>query len=94
MKPVAHQRHPISRLVLISVWAGFILLIIVGIGAAVLRASFVADLAVRLEPLRSSVLGVFGLTEPNPVLRATEAARVDRRFAAYPWTTLHHAPSG
>ena len=94
MKLVAYERRPISRHLLISVWAGVTLLIIVGIGAAVMRASFLSDLAARLEPLRSSVLSVFGLAEPNIALRATEVARVDSRFAAYPLATLLHVLPG
>lgn len=94
MTLVSHDPRPISRHLLTAVWAGFTLLLIVGIGAAVLRASFLSDLAARLEPLRSSVLSLFGLSEPNIALRASEVARVDSRFAAYPWATLLHVLPG
>lgn len=93
MRPTSRARAPSRRLVL-AIWAGFAFLIVVGVGAAILRARYVPDLGVRLEPVRTAILAVFGLIEPNAARRAAELRRLDTTYAARPVATLVHVGLG
>lgn len=84
----------VTRRVSLAVRAGFVFLILVGLGASVLRARYLPDLAVRLEPVRVGAMAAFGLTEPDVGRRAEEMRRIDGKYAARPVATLVHVGLG
>lgn len=75
-------------------WMGLALLLFTGISASALRATNLADLFGKMEPLRNAVLGAFGVAEPNALRRADAVARIDGKFAAHAVATLVHVGSG
>lgn len=85
---------PSPRRLVPLVWAGFALLLLIGVVAAALRASHVGDLYGVLEPLRKTVLGAFGISEPNALRRAEMIARIDAKFAAHAMATQVHVGFG
>ena len=88
------RSRSIPRRLLLAVWTGLAFLTVVGLGASVLRARYLPDLAVRLEPVRTAALGAFGLREPNSARRAAETMRLDGKYAARPVATLVHVGFG
>lgn len=86
--------HAPSRRLSLAVWAAFATLVVVGLGAATLRARYLPDLAVRLEPVRLQGLALFGLGEPNIVRRDAELRRLDRKYASHPRATFIHIGLG
>jgi hypothetical protein len=70
------------------------LLVLVGVAAAVARASFPADLGARMDPYRTRMLRALALVDPNAGTRASEVARFDSPFAARPAVTLLHVVPG
>jgi uncharacterized membrane protein len=59
-----------------------------------MRSAYPADLAVRSEPVRQSLLRVFGVVDPLADGRAPELERFDRRFADHPRATVLHVLPG
>ena len=76
------------------VWAATTLLVLVGVASAGWRSAYPADLAARSEPVRQSLLRVFGVVDPLAGGRAAELERFDRRFAAHPRATMLHVLPG
>lgn len=77
-----------------GLWGSVALLVIIGVASVALRAAFTKDLATRAQPVRSQVLAIFQVEDPDPVARAEEVEVVDRRFAAHPVMILVHVISG
>jgi uncharacterized membrane protein len=73
---------------------GLGLLVLLGVAAAALRATFPADLGARMEPDRTRLLRGLGLADPDAAFRAAEVARFDRNFAAHPTQSLLHVVPG
>jgi len=78
-----------------AVWCAVVLLVLLGVGAAVGRTIFVADFVTRAEPYRQHLFESLRRDDPHLRQRAEEVARFDSRFAAHPFLTLLHvAPGG
>lgn len=76
-------------------WAMVILLVVIGVVAAVSRTIFVGDLVIRAEPIRQQILQGLERNDPRAPYRAEEARRYDAPFAAHPLLTwLHVVPGG
>ena len=74
---------------------GLILLVTIGVAAAVGRVIFLEDLATRAEGVRQQVLQALHRRDPFASKRADELAFFDGRFAAHPFATvLHVLPGG
>jgi hypothetical protein len=71
-----------------------LLLVVVGVSAAVARILFVDDLGSRTEPARSALLDAAGLTDPHAARRATQVEFVDARFGSHPVLALAHVGLG
>lgn len=76
------------------VWAGAIVLALIGVSAAAYRAAYVADAASRAEPVRTRALIALGLGEPHPAERAAKVQYLDSRYAARPGLILVHVLFG
>jgi uncharacterized membrane protein len=71
-----------------------VLLVIVGLGAAVGRGLFRGDFATRADPIRQQVLTALNRQDPFLSERSAELDRFDGRFAANPIATLLHILPG
>src|SRR5512134_2828891 len=78
----------------IAVWCAVVLLVALGVAAAIARALFVDDLAARLEPSRRSILRSLAISDPLPLQRDEELARFDASYAAHRRMTLLHVLPG
>jgi uncharacterized membrane protein len=90
----ATPRPRSSRLLVGALWCGVVLLVLIGVTAALGRSVFLSDLATRAEPFRQQVLDALRRDDPFALQRAEQLALFDRRFAAYPATTLLHIVPG
>jgi uncharacterized membrane protein len=90
----APTRTHTSRVIVGAVWCGVVLLVLVGVTAALGRSVFPTDLATRAEPFRQQLLDAFNLDDPFALQRAGELDLFDRRFAAHPVVTLLHVVPG
>lgn len=78
-----------------ALWLGVALLVVIGVGAAIARGVFRADLATRADPVRAQVLAALHREDPFLQGRAEELHQFDSRFAADPlMTMLHIVPGG
>lgn len=78
----------------LCVWSAVALLTAIGLTAALARASFPADLAGRVDPVRALLLASLGITDPLAAQRPAEVQRFDGPFAAHPRLTLLHVVPG
>ena len=85
---------PVSRFLVVGVWCGVVLLVAIGVAAALGRSLFVADLATRGELVRERALQALGRDDPFRLQRPEEIRLVDRRFAAHAVVTLLHVLPG
>jgi uncharacterized membrane protein len=76
------------------VWSGVVLLGLVGVAAAIARAAFQEDLAVRIDPFREEAMRFLDRQDPFVLDRGEELARFDSRFAAHRLATLLHVLPG
>jgi hypothetical protein len=72
-----------------ALWLAVILLVLIGVAAAVGRGLFPGDLAARGEPFRQRIVH-----EPNPALRAVELQRVDSQYGTHRLATYLHIVPG
>lgn len=77
-----------------ALWCGVVVLVIIGVGAAVGRGVFRADFATRADPVRQKLLAALHREDPFLAQRAKELDRFDDRFAANPLLTLLHILPG
>jgi hypothetical protein len=77
-----------------ALWWSVGLLVLIGVTAALARALFPSDIAIRMEPFRKGLLDAFGLADPFARQRPAELALFDGRFAAHPVATLLHIVPG
>lgn len=75
-------------------WGLVIVLVLVGVAGAALRAANPTDSGTRMEPLRQWVFGALHLTQLRADERAAELDRFDSRFAAHRGATLLHIIPG
>jgi uncharacterized membrane protein len=76
-------------------WCAVVLLTMVGVAAAVGRATCPGNLTRLAEPVRQQIFEAFGLHDALLASeRAAEIERVDSRFAAHPRATLLHVVPG
>jgi hypothetical protein len=75
-------------------WGGAILLVIVGLTAAIGRGVFMNDIATRGEPLRMQIMEALHRDDPFAQERAAELVHYDSRFSAHPLLTLLHIIPG
>lgn len=90
--PSTHGRAPQSLVRLL--WAVTVLLVIVGVVAAIGRVAFTDDLTTRLDPLREQLMRALHRNDPFALQRPAELARVDGRFASHPFLILMHVIPG
>ena len=83
-----------TRLARIGLWGGIALLTAIGVTAATARATFPADLARRVDPLRARLLAYLDVADPLAARRPAEVQRFDGPFAAHPRLTLLHVVPG
>lgn len=88
-RPVAQARLPV-----LAVWSALVLLVVIGVVAAVGRGLHVADFAARVEPARTWLMEALHRADPFTSERATELVRVDGRFAAHRGLALLHVLPG
>ncbi len=85
------QPAPALTLVL---WVAVILLVTVGVVAAVGRATFPGDLTIRAEPSRLELMRALERGDPLLAERPAELERIDRRFRRYSFMTVLHVVAG
>lgn len=86
--------RPVPASLLRAVWIGTLLLVLIGLAAALHRGLFVGDAMTRVEPIRAPLFEFLGLDDPHAADRPAELAKVDGRFAAHPMLTLLHVAAG
>ena len=77
-----------------ALWCGVVLLVLIGVAAAIARAVFLDDAGAQLEPFRQQLLSALQRNDPFWAERREELRRFDGRFAAHPLLTLLHVLPG
>jgi hypothetical protein len=77
-----------------GLWIAVVLLVMVGVTAAVGRGLFLPDLARRADPVRQRAMMTLQRSDPFLARRPEELARFDGRFADNPVPTLLHVLPG
>jgi uncharacterized membrane protein len=77
-----------------SVSAVVLLLITIGVAAAIGRVVFPADVIQRMDPVRTAYLEAWDRKDPLALQRPAELARMDRPFAEHRFLTLAHVVPG
>ena len=90
----ADNRARTSSVLAGTIWCAVVLLVLVGVTAALARSLFPSDIATRMEPVRQYLLDAFGVVDPLARQRPDELAAFDRRFGAHPVATLLHIVPG
>ena len=90
----ANNRARTSSVLASAIWSATILLVLIGVTAALARGLFPSDIAARMEPIRQYLLDAFGVVVPFARQRPDELAAFDRRFGAHPVATLLHIVPG
>jgi uncharacterized membrane protein len=83
-----------SPLLVGALWCAIVLLVLIGVTAALGRGMFPSDLATRAEPFRQQLLDALHRDDPFALQRAAQLDLFDRRFAAHPVATLLHIVPG
>jgi uncharacterized membrane protein len=81
---------PLPRIAALMV----VTLVVLGIGAGVVRTLFPRDLGLRLEPARERAWRGVGLRDPHPLERQRTIEWVEGRYAAAPGAIALHAAGG
>mgnify|MGYP003455384459 CR=1 FL=1 len=84
----------VSFAAICAMWCGVVVLVSVGVAAALGRGMFATDLVARVEPFRTRVLRGLDREDPRAAERPAEARRFDGSFAANPRATLLHVLPG
>ena len=77
-----------------ALWAGVLLLVMIGVGAAIGRGLFVDDFLTRADPVRQRIMDALHRDDPFALQRPAELDRIDGKYAAYPLLTLLHVLPG
>jgi uncharacterized membrane protein len=77
-----------------ALWAAVVILVVIGVTAAVARALFMSDLALRLEPSRDATFARLGIIDARLSERREAVASFDDRYASRPFLTLLHVLPG
>lgn len=77
-----------------TMWAGVLVLTLIGVTAGIYRAAYVTDATQRVEPLRNQILQSLGRPDPRIADRPAEVRRFDAQYAARPMWTLWHVVPG
>jgi uncharacterized membrane protein len=75
-------------------WSVLVLLVIVGVAAAIGRSMYIADFAARVDPARSATFQALHVNDPFIAERPAQLARVDGKYAAHPSLILLHVLPG
>jgi uncharacterized membrane protein len=75
-------------------WCVAVLLVLIGVIAALGRALFMADLATRAEPIRERFFEALRVVDPFAAERPAELQRFDSQYADHPRATLVHVVCG
>ena len=82
------------RALIRALWAVLVLLVIIGVAAAIGRAVFTDDFITRVDPVRQRFMAALHRDDPFALQRSAELARMDGRFAAHPLLILLHVIPG
>jgi len=88
------RAYDASMLPVRTMWCAVLLLVAIGVMAAIGRGAFRTNFGARMEPLRHDLLAAIGRPDPSPGLRAEGVARFDRAFAEHPVLTFAHVGTG
>jgi hypothetical protein len=77
-----------------ALWAVAVLLVAIGVGAAIGRSIFPDDFVTRAEPVRQWLVETLRREDPLALARPAELAKMDGRFAAHPILTRLHVILG
>ena len=77
-----------------ALWCAVVLLVLLGVGAAIERSAHVADSVARFEPARSAIMDALGRDDPLVLQRPADIDRFDRRFGHHPVLALLHVVPG
>ncbi|HKO54520.1 MAG TPA: DUF2306 domain-containing protein [Thermoanaerobaculia bacterium] len=77
-----------------ALWLAVVLLVLIGVAAALGRGLFPADFITRAEPFRQQFLQALGRHDSDPAQRAIELQRVDARYGAHRLATFLHIVPG
>ena len=77
-----------------AIWSTLVVLVIVGVAAAIGRAAYIDDFGARVDPVRERGMTALHRTEPFPYERAAEIAAVDKKYAEHPILILLHVLPG
>jgi uncharacterized membrane protein len=78
----------------IVLWSGVVVLVLVGLAAAMARTVHVADATVRVELMRREVFPSTSRLVPDPDGRLRDATAFDERFGRHPLITRLHTIGG
>jgi uncharacterized membrane protein len=84
----------VERTVAGVLWGGVVLLVAIGVTAAVNRAAFPADAVTRVDHRREQLLKALRRDDPFAADRPAELDRLDGRYAAHPVLIVLHVVPG
>ncbi len=87
-------RRPPSPALIRALWVVVVLLVALGLVAAVGRTVFLDDFIARAEPVRRWNMAALGRDDPMALQRPAEVARMDGTFATHHALTLLHVVPG
>lgn len=76
------------------IWMAAIALVLIGIASVIARLWYPAELTIRMEPTRKSVMERFGRTDPLAAQREDVLQRFEGRYAAHPVVVYVHVIAG
>jgi uncharacterized membrane protein len=78
----------------IALWSGVVILVLVGLAAAMARTVYVADVTVRTELTMREAFPSLARRVPDPDARMREMTRFDARFGRHPFVARLHTIGG
>ena len=78
----------------IALWSGVMVLVLVGLAAALARTVYVADTTVRVELLMREAFPALTRRVPDPDARMRDVTEFDRRLGRHPFITRLHTIGG
>jgi uncharacterized membrane protein len=84
----------LPRTARLGIRAAVLVLVAIGVAAAIGRVVFPADVSQRLGPVRVAIFHALDRADPLALQRPAELARMDRPFAEHRLLTLLHVVSG
>jgi uncharacterized membrane protein len=77
-----------------ALWSALVLLVIIGVAAAIGRSVYIDDFGARVDPARTRAFEALHLNDPFVAEHPTELIRVDGKYAAHPSLILLHVLPG